>query len=162
MPDSPAKSRKDPQKSKKTRLPPDSCLNNPVPAQTHAGPEQSVCSPCHHRTSLGSKSFRQVRCQSVFTKFLAAHCHCIAPCPCFACCCTINVDNCLFLCCTSGTGSTSLIFPHIVVECGILGQWNTNPANLQCSCSTEPETGFVPTSAQFFVVGTFLILMSPT
>ena len=40
--DSPAKSRKDPQKSKKTRLPPDSCLNNSVRAQTHAGPEKSV------------------------------------------------------------------------------------------------------------------------
>ena len=27
---------------------------------------------------------------------------------------------------------------------------NTNPANLQCCCSTEAETGFVPTSAHFF------------
>ena len=27
---------------------------------------------------------------------------------------------------------------------------NTNRANLQCCCSTEAETGFVPTSAQFF------------
>ena len=32
----------------------------------------------------------------------------------------------------------------------------------QCCCSTEAETGFVPTSAQFFAVGTFLILMSPS
>ena len=34
--------------------------------------------------------------------------------------------------------------------------------NLQCCCSTEAETGFVPTSAQFFAVGTFLILKSPS
>ena len=39
---------------------------------------------------------------------------------------------------------------HLVVESGIHGQWNTNPANLQCCCSTKAETGFVPTSAQFF------------
>ena len=37
----------------------------------------------------------------------------------------------------------------------------TNPTNLQCCCSTEAETGFVPISAQFFAVGTFLILRSP-
>ena len=29
---------------------------------------------------------------------------------------------------------------------------------MQCCCSTEAETGFVPTSAQFFAVGTLLIL----
>ena len=51
---------------------------------------------------------------------------------------------------------------HIVVECGIRGQWNTNPANLQCCCGTEAETGFVPTSAQFLTVSTFLILRSPS
>ena len=51
---------------------------------------------------------------------------------------------------------------HLVVECGIHGQQNTNPANLQCCCSTEAETGFVPTSAQFFAEGTFLILRSPS
>ena len=51
---------------------------------------------------------------------------------------------------------------HLAVECGIHGQQNTNPANLQCCCSTEAETGFVPTSAQFFAVGTFLILRSPS
>ena len=33
---------------------------------------------------------------------------------------------------------------------------------MQCCCSTEAETGFVPTSAQFFAVGTFLILRSPS
>ena len=37
---------------------------------------------------------------------------------------------------------------HVVEECGIHDQWKTNPANLQCCCSTEAETGFVPTSAQ--------------
>ena len=51
---------------------------------------------------------------------------------------------------------------HLVVECGIHGQLNTKPANLQCCCSTEAETSFVPTSAQFFVVSTFLILRSPS
>ena len=44
----------------------------------------------------------------------------------------------------------------------IHGQWNTNPANLQCCCTTEAETGFVPTSAQFFAVSTFLIMRSPS
>ena len=39
---------------------------------------------------------------------------------------------------------------------------NTNPANLHCCCGAEAETGFVPTSAQFFSVGTFLILRSPS
>ena len=66
MQDSPAKSRNDPQKSKKTRLPPDSCLNNSVRAQTHAGREKSVRSFCHRRTSVGSKSFRQVRYPQIF------------------------------------------------------------------------------------------------
>ena len=31
------------------------------------------------------------------------------------------------------------------------GLWD-NPANLQCCCRTEAETGFVPTSAQTFAV----------
>ena len=39
---------------------------------------------------------------------------------------------------------------------------NTNPANLQCCCSAEAETGFVPTSAQFFAVSTFLLLSAPS
>ena len=30
-----------------------------------------------------------------------------------------------------------------------------------CCCSAEAETGFVPTSAQFFAVGTFVILRAP-
>ena len=51
---------------------------------------------------------------------------------------------------------------HLEVECGIHGQWNTNPANLQCCCSAEAETGFAPTSEQLFAVGTFLILRSPS
>ena len=51
---------------------------------------------------------------------------------------------------------------HLVLECGIHGQQNTNPAKLQCCCSNEAETGFVPTSAQFFAVSTFLILRSPS
>ena len=29
---------------------------------------------------------------------------------------------------------------HLVVECGIHGQQNTNPANLQCCCSAEAES----------------------
>ena len=44
---------------------------------------------------------------------------------------------------------------HLVVECGIHGQWN-NPAKSQCSCSTEAETGFVPTFSKFFAVRTLL------
>ena len=51
---------------------------------------------------------------------------------------------------------------HLVAECGIHGQWNTNPANLQYCCSTEAENGFVPTSAQFFAMSTFLMLGSPS
>ena len=34
------------------------------------------------------------------------------------------------------------------------------PANLQCFCGTEAQSGFVPTSAPFSAVGTFLILRS--
>ena len=34
--------------------------------------------------------------------------------------------------------------------------------NLQCCCSTEAETDFVPTSAQFFAASTFLMLRSPS
>ena len=39
---------------------------------------------------------------------------------------------------------------HLVVECGIHGQSNFNPANLQCCCGTEAQTGFVPTSVHGF------------
>ena len=44
----------------------------------------SVCSlsSCHHRALVGSESSRQVRRQSVFAKFRAASCHCIASCLC--------------------------------------------------------------------------------
>ena len=66
--------------------------------------------------------------------------------------CTIKADNCLFLC---------SCLCHLVVECGIHGQQNTNTANLQWCCCSEAETGFVPTSAQFFAASTFLILRSP-
>ena len=51
---------------------------------------------------------------------------------------------------------------HLVKECGIHCQKNTNPANLQRCCNTEAGTGFVPASAQFFAVSTFLILKSPS
>ena len=51
---------------------------------------------------------------------------------------------------------------HLVVEFGIHGQKKTNPANLQCCCGTEAETGFVPTTVQFFAASTFLILRSPS
>ena len=36
------------------------------------------------------------------------------------------------------------------MECGIHGQSNFNPANLQCCCGTEAQTGFVPTSVHGF------------
>ena len=36
----------------------------------------------------------------------------------------------------------------------------TNPENLQCCCSTDAETGFVPASAQFFAVSTLLTVRS--
>ena len=89
----------------------------------------------------------------------------------------VNVDNCLFLCSCFSPGLCVHIgfanpFPssarhlHLVVECGVHGQQNTNPANLQCCrrccCSTEAETGLVPTSGQLFAVGTFLTLRSPS
>ena len=51
---------------------------------------------------------------------------------------------------------------HLLVDCGIHAQQDNNPANLQCCCGAEAETGFVPTSAQFIAVGTFLILRSPS
>ena len=47
-----------------------------------------------------------------------------------------------------------------VVECGVHGQQDTNPAHLQCCCSTGAQTGFVPTSAQILAVGTLLIVRS--
>ena len=52
-------------------------------------------------------------------------------------------------CQLSVTGSVTRSSPSCS-ECGIHGQKNTNPANLQRCCSIEVETGFVPTSAQFF------------
>ena len=82
--DSRAQSRKDPQKSKKTRLPSNSCLNKSVRA--HASwPCKSVCSLCHH-AFMGSNVLAKWSGQSVFTKFRAAPCSCFAPCPCFASC----------------------------------------------------------------------------
>ena len=53
-----------------------------------------------------------------------------------------------FLFCTSDVGSMQ------VVECGVHGQQNTNPANLQRCSSTEGETGLVPTSVQSSAAGT--------
>ena len=47
---------------------------------------KNVCSLCHRRASVGSKSYRQVRRQSVFEKFRFAYCTCCAPCHCFASC----------------------------------------------------------------------------
>ena len=79
----------------------------------------------------------------------------------FRCSQPIPTIVCFFSCCTSVASSIRQMSHHVVVECGIHGQQNTNPANMQCCCSTEAETGFVPTSAQFFAVGTFLILRSP-
>ena len=88
---------------------------------------------------------------------------------------TINADNCLFLCsclrvhvgslclyrdCSPSPDPSSARHRHLLVECGIHGQQNTNPSNLQCCSSTEAETGFVPTPAQFFAASTFLILRS--
>ena len=49
-----------------------------------------------------------------------------------------------------------------LVECGVHGQQNTNPAILRCCCSTDAEIGYVPTSAHFFAVGTRLIVRSPS
>ena len=48
---------------------------------------KSVCSLCHHRTFMGSKSYRQIQTwrQSVH-KISLCICHCFAPCPCFASC----------------------------------------------------------------------------
>ena len=87
----------------------------------------------------------------------------------------VHADNCLFLCSCFPLGlgvhfgsaalhqiHNKLVSLHLVVECGIHGQLNTNPANLQCCCSTEAETGFVPTSAQFLAVSTFLVLRFPS
>ena len=49
-----------------------------------------------------------------------------------------------------------------LVVCGIHGQQNTDPTNLQCFCGTEAQSGFVPTSAPFSAVETLLILRSPS
>ena len=80
MQDSPAKSRKDPQKSKKTRLPPDSCLNNPVRAQTHAGPEKASALSVIIARYWALKVLVKFGV-SQFTKFRVEFCHCFAPCP---------------------------------------------------------------------------------
>ena len=146
---------------------------------------------CHRRASMGSEGSRQVRRQSVFTQFRSASCHCFASCICchdpfivrnartrplftgftqlaHPSRCSRSTLTTVCLCVHIGSAapspdpSSSARHLHLVVECGIHGQQNTNPAELQCCCSTEAETGFVPTSAQFFAVGTFLILKSPS
>ena len=80
----------------------------------------------------------------------------------------INIYNRMFLCsclqvCRPVTRSIIGSSPS---SCS--GVWDPWSAEYQ-SCTlamllqrTEAETGFVPTSAQFFAVGTFLILRSPS
>ena len=75
---------------------------------------------------------------------------------------SVLVSPCLRRVCSPSPDPSQARHLHLVVECGIHGQKNTNPANLQCCGSTEAETGIVPTSAQFFAVSTFLILRSPS
>ena len=59
MQDSRAQPRKDPQKSKKTRLPTDPCLNNSM-YKHHLVLKKASAALCHHRAFIGSKSSRQV------------------------------------------------------------------------------------------------------
>ena len=150
-----------------------------------------ICFLCHRAFMGCFKNSRQVRHQSVFTKFRAAYGHCFASCHCChdpfivrsaqtrppftgftqlahpSRCSRSTLTTVCF--CARVSRSTapspdpsSARHRHLVVECGIHGEQNTNPANLQSCCRTEAETGFVPTSAQFFAVGTFLILRSPS
>ena len=152
-------------------------------------PQQSALSVIARSWAL-FQVFVTAGSRSVFTKFRAASCHCSAslllsrhdpfhreksqtrpPFNGFTQLCTsvsmftTNVDSCLFLCCSSITGSLVSIRQMsrlLAVECGIHVQYNTNPADLQCCSSTEAQTGFVPTPAQIFAVSTFLILRSPS
>ena len=68
---------------------------------------------------------------------------------------------CFLLFYTPSDGSIQQVSHHLVVECGIHGQQKTNPAHLQCCCSTGPETGFYQKSARFVAAKT-LILRSPS
>ena len=98
----------------------------------------ATCNCCHDREKCSNLS--------PFTGFTQlAH-----PSPMF----TINADNCLFLCsclwvCRPVTRSIMGSSPS---SCsGVWDPWSVeyHPANLQCCCNTEAETGFVPTSARF-------------
>ena len=117
------------------------------------------------------------------SKFRAASCHCVAPCP---CCHDPFIVRSAQTCppfngftqlahpsrCSRSTLANvcfcALISPVLRVHFGSVvpsscsGVWdpNTNPANWQCCCRAEAETGFVPTPAQFSAVSTFLILCS--
>ena len=74
----------------------------------------------------------------------------------------ITTIVCFLLFYTSSDGSIQQVSHHLVEECGIHGQQKTNPAHLQCCCSTEQETGFYHKSARFVAAKTFLILRSPS
>ena len=74
-----------------------------------------------------------------------------------------NSDNCL---CLSVSHIRRWIDrTDVPSSCGgVWDPWSVeyNPETLQCCCSTEAETGFVPTSAQSFNGRPFLILRSPS
>ena len=73
---------------KKTRLPTDSCPNNSVRAHTQAGPDTAgICSLQLSSLRIrGLSKFSRSGAVNQCSKFRAASCHCVAPCPCFASC----------------------------------------------------------------------------
>ena len=75
--DARAESRKDPQKSKKTRLP-------TARAHTQTGPEKASALSVIIAHLWALKVF--ARAVSQCSNFRAASCHCVTPCPCFASC----------------------------------------------------------------------------
>ena len=119
--------------------------------QSQPGPDTTgICSLCHRAFMGSSASSRQVRRQSVFTKFRAACCHCFAPCPCFASCHCCHDPLIVRNAQTRPpfTGVTQLAHPsrcsrstlRTVRFCALVSvalQQDTNPANLQCCCITE-------------------------
>ena len=110
--------RKDPQKSKKTRLPTVSCLNNSmhrgVSNHTQPGPEKTSALSVIIAQLWALKVIANSKLGvSQFTKFRAAFCHCVAPCPCFASC---NCCHAPFIVrsaqiCPPFTGVTQLAHP---------------------------------------------------
>ena len=127
--------------------------------------KKNVCSLCHHRVSMGSKSYRQLWNQSVFTKSRATSCHC-------NCCHDPLMTHPSRWSRPTLTTRASLrvsmftlgilfvhngVATHHQIHHRLRQHSYTNPANLQCCCCIIAEPDIVQTSVQI-AVNTLLIL----